>query len=36
VGVFVTILAKILENILETIVNTGRTDAVRPVDPLDA
>jgi hypothetical protein len=36
VGVFVTILAKILENILETIVNAGRTDAVRPVDPLDA
>jgi hypothetical protein len=35
-GVFVTVLAKVLENILEAVVNTGRTDAVRPVDPLDA
>ena len=36
VGVFVTVLAKILENILEAIVDARRTDAVRPVDPLDA
>ena len=36
VRVFVTILAEPGENILEAIVNTGRTDAVRPIDPLDA
>jgi hypothetical protein len=36
VGVLVTILTEPGENILEAIVDARRTDAVRPVDPLNA
>ena len=36
VGVFVTVLAESIENILEPVVDTCRTDAVRSVDPLDS
>jgi len=36
VGVLVTILAESVENIIETIVDAGRTDAVWSVDPLDS
>jgi hypothetical protein len=36
VGVLVTIFAESVENILETIVNACRADAVRSVDPLDS